>query len=264
MKVIGIERPALQPRRMRDAFTLIELLVVVAIIAVIAAMLLPALARSRQSARRVHCVGNLRQLGIAAQLYWDDNEGRCFRWYRGSPNGGQLYWFGWMGPGAEGERSFDITQGELYSYLQGRGVETCPSLNYALAEFKLKARGATFGYGYNKSLSQDRLSLAPIRVAQVTRPADLALFADAAQVNDFQPPATRSNPMLEEWSFVNVNSNVGAASYTPNGHFRHNERANVVFCDGHVDAEKMVPGSIDRRLPGQRVGQLRPEILLLP
>ncbi len=50
----------------------------------------------------------------------------------------------------------------------------------------------------------------------------------------------------------------------PNGHFRHAQRANVTFADGHVALEAMVPGSQDKKLPGQFVGQLRPEILSVP
>jgi prepilin-type processing-associated H-X9-DG protein len=84
------------------------------------------------------------------------------------------------------------------------------------------------------------------------------LFADAAQVNDFQAPASPANPMLEEWYYVDTNTDY------PNGHFRHDQKANVVFCDGHVDSEKPVPGSMDPRLPSQYVGRLRPEILVVP
>jgi prepilin-type N-terminal cleavage/methylation domain-containing protein/prepilin-type processing-associated H-X9-DG protein len=57
---------------MRRAFTLIELLVVVATIAILAALLLPALQRSKDSARSTVCVNNLRQLALAANLYADD------------------------------------------------------------------------------------------------------------------------------------------------------------------------------------------------
>jgi prepilin-type processing-associated H-X9-DG protein len=95
-------------------------------------------------------------------------------------------------------------------------------------------------------------------------PVGTALYADAAQVNTFQAPASASHPMFEEFYNVDLETNYANPNNTPNGHFRHAQTANVTFADGHVDLEKPVAGSIDRRLPVQCIGQLRPEILTVP
>ncbi|HWI59811.1 MAG TPA: prepilin-type N-terminal cleavage/methylation domain-containing protein [Bacillota bacterium] len=238
----------------KRAFTLIELLVVIAIIALLAALLLPVLGRSKASAHRIKCVSNLHQLGLATQMYWEDYNGNCFRYGPTITNGGQLYWFGWMGPGAEGQRVFEAAPGALYPYLQGRGVELCPALNYAMAQFKSKAIGGAYGYGYNLYLSAP-LREPPVNATRLRQPSATTLLADAAQVNTWQAPASPANPMLEEWYYVDNSTN------QPNGHFRHAQRATVAFCDGHVALEPFVPGSLDARLPQQYVGRLRAEIL---
>jgi len=248
------------------AFTLIELLVVIAIIAILSAMLLSVLAKGKLSAQHAACENNLRQFGIAAELYWDDNDGNCFNYNFGVTNSGQVLWFGWLGTGAEGHRPFDLSLGALYPYLNGSDVRLCPAFGTAVAHFKLKATNVVFSYGYNGSLSPPT-NLPPLNISQIKQPAEIAIFADAAQVNNFQiynGQSLHNNPMVEEWYYLDNPTNYPSPNYYPHGHFRHSQRANVTFCDGHVGMETMVPDSIDPRLPGQYVGRLRPEILIVP
>lgn len=249
------------------AFTLVELLVVIAVIAILAGMLLPALARGKTAAWRTDCSGHLRQLEVAARLYWDDNGGNCFPssyGTKGATNNGQSYWFGWLSnSGTEGQRAYDLSAGALYPYLESSAVRLCPALGSALLQFKLKAEGAVYAFGYNSFVAPSNAQIVA-SISRVLQPTDTALFADAAQVNDFQAPASHSNPMIEEWYWLDNPTNYPSASYYPHGHFRHLQKANVAFCDGHVGMEMMVPGSVDPKLPGQLVGRLRPEILVLP
>src|SRR5215813_15424289 len=108
----------------RTAFTLVELLVVIAIIAILIAVLLPALGKAKESANRIACASNLRQLGTAMMMYVHDNGGRFPRPAVLPLPEDWIYW----------HKGRDLNKSRLVPYLGGRfnpRVFQCPSDNPA-------------------------------------------------------------------------------------------------------------------------------------
>jgi len=116
----------------KPAFTLVELLVVIAIIALLMSILMPALSRARDLAKRIHCMNNLRTLGQAWYMYQDDNDGKLCH---GNPTNTDATEWPWIrsptGPGdpadpTEREKE-GIRQGALFPYTKNIDVYRCPA-----------------------------------------------------------------------------------------------------------------------------------------
>ncbi len=122
------------PKRKKYAFTLIELLVVVAIVGVLAGFLLPAMGNIREQARRITCINNLRQHGIAWHLYLDEHDMRFPKFVLDSvpPNDTQCYYFSFGGKTGKGlfYSNYTPEMRPLNRYLdvatKGEGIVFCP------------------------------------------------------------------------------------------------------------------------------------------
>jgi prepilin-type N-terminal cleavage/methylation domain-containing protein len=117
----------------RRGFTLIELLVVIAIIAILAAMLLPALARAKKKAWGIACLNNVHQLQVAFMLYADDNNQRVVSSGYTSPAEPTAWVSGWLDFNAGNANNWDEgtlkdpTRARFAPYLQTTAVYKCPA-----------------------------------------------------------------------------------------------------------------------------------------
>lgn len=166
-------------------FTLIELLVVVAIIALLIAIMLPALGHARGSARTVACASNQRQLVTAFTLYSDDHRGMALPHVHAAGLT-RTYWYARENIAT---RTLDHTEGTLAPYLSAptgdRSVFECPEQREGSYTTQGSTGSFTSTYGYNAyglapstSGYHELYDRRTVRLAQIQRPSAQLVFAD--------------------------------------------------------------------------------------
>jgi len=244
----------------KKGFTLIELLVVIAIIAILAAILFPVFAQAREKARAITCVSNEKQMGLAIMQYvqdYDETYPLCQR----DPNAAEIaaqanasattpvVWQWAINPYVKnGQVTYSVNS---TAFALTGGVWACPSFphleteEYGLSSLiggdeSMYAAGEFFGFKYPSS-----------SLASIAGPANTIMVVEKGYMGGSDhPDFTEPDFRTDIWIYVpntapvqTANANEGVGSYSqaypwpPSvPRFRHQNRCNVIYADGHVKA----------------------------
>ena len=230
------------------AFTLVELLIVIAIIAMLAAMLLPALRNAKNIAKRSICASNLKQIGIGCMEYVDDNDGYMPR--AATPVTGNNIWWDGMWDQLKMPSAYKTFPERIAIRPWPGSILHCPSLS--------RTDSSAFSYGMNYYFHSKISGAAPLetdfaRISSASKaPSKTCLVADQAPISSiiyrgyigclFTPAQLLKSGLSALSATIESSPSLKAAQ-----EWRHNGTAvNVLYLDGHVESN----GAADLALGG--------------
>lgn len=224
----------------KQAFTLVELLVVIAVIAILAALLLPALSRSKVAAQSLECLNNLKQLELCWHLYASDNNdflppnNSMFT----STNADLLHGISWL-PDLDARTEIDpsnIVSGVLFQYNTSLAIYHCPADESVLEDAAGNKLPQLRWRSYNMSQSVNgwpdfdpvifQLIPAWKKFTEIRHPNPSALFVFIDESSGSIMDSQFGNPPI---------GNYWEGTWWDLPSDRHNRGANLSFADGHVE-----------------------------